>query len=382
MVNSTRTQFDHIETLAVHAGHQIDAGSGAVMPAIQLSTTFERNPDGSYDSGFAYTRADNPNRQALETCLAALEGGEAAVAFASGMAAIQAVFQALETGAHVIIPDDVYFGTGEMVKSIFGRWGLEFTTVDMTDPVNVARAMRPTTGLVWIETPSNPSLKIADIATIADIARDGGALCAVDNTWSTPILQRPFEHGADVVMHSTTKYLGGHSDLLGGALVVRQQGDLLERVQTIQQIGGAVPSPFDCWLLARSIRTLPYRLRGHCDNARTVAEFLDSHRNIEQVNYPGLPHHPGHDVARRQMDDYGGMLSILVRGGAREALAVTGRVRVIIRATSLGGIESLVEHRKSIEGPNSPTPDNLLRFSIGLEHPDDLIADLDRALDY
>lgn len=375
------TTSSHIETLAVHAGHQVDPGSGAVMPPIQLSTTFERNADGSYSSGYVYSRSDNPNRKALEECLAALEGGAAALTFSSGMAASQAVFMALENGAHVVIPDDIYFGTGALVKDVFGRWGLTVTAVDMTDPANVAAAMRAETRLVWIETPSNPQLKIADIAAIAQIAHDGGALCAVDNTWPTPILQRPLALGADLVMHSTTKYLGGHSDLLGGAVIVRAQDALYERMRSVQTIGGAVPSPFDCWLLTRSIRSLPYRMRGHCENARAVAAFLADHPRVERVNYPGLPGHPGHEVAARQMTDFGGMLSIQVRGDASAALAVTGRLRLIIRATSLGGVESLVEHRKSVEGPQSPTPDNLLRISIGLEHPDDLIADLAQALD-
>ncbi|MCB9160113.1 MAG: PLP-dependent transferase [Caldilineaceae bacterium] len=370
----------HIETLAVHAGHHVDPSTGAVMPPINLSSTFERNADGSYTSGYVYSRSDNPNRQALEEVLAALEGGAAALTFASGMAAVQAVFMGLEAGAHVVIPDDVYFGTGALVADVFGRWGLTVTAVDMTDPANVAAAMRPDTQLVWIESPSNPQLKIADIAAIAQIAHDGGARCAVDNTWPTPILQRPLALGADIVMHSTTKYLGGHSDLLGGAVIVRAQDAFYDRMHRVQTVGGAVPSPFDCWLLARSIRSLPYRMRGHCANARAVATFLAGHPRIERVNYPGLPDHPGHEIAARQMSDFGGMLSIQVRGDAADALALTGRLRLFIRATSLGGVESLVEHRKSVEGPQSPTPDNLLRLSIGLEHPDDLIADLAQAL--
>ena len=370
----------HIETLAVHAGHHVDPSTGAVMPPINLSSTFERNADGSYTSGYVYSRSDNPNRQALEEVLAALEGGATALTFASGMAAVQAVFMGLEAGAHVVIPDDVYFGTGALVADVFGRWGLTVTAVDMTDPANVAAAMRADTQLVWIESPSNPQLKIADIAAIAQIAHDGGARCAVDNTWPTPILQRPLALGADIVMHSTTKYLGGHSDLLGGAVIVREQDAFYDRMHRVQTVGGAVPSPFDCWLLARSIRSLPYRMRGHCANARAVATFLAGHPRIERVNYPGLPDHPGHEIAARQMSDFGGMLSIQVRGDAADALALTGRLRLFIRATSLGGVESLVEHRKSVEGPQSPTPDNLLRLSIGLEHPDDLIADLAQAL--
>ena len=381
--------YTHIETLAVHAGHHIDPHSRAVMPPIHLSSTFERNADGSYASGFVYSRSDNPNRQALEECLAALEGGLAAVTFSSGMAAVQAMFQVLTSGDHVILPDDVYFGTGALAADVFGRWGLTATKVDMTDLVAVQAAIRPETRLIWVETPSNPQLKIADISAISELAHANGALCAIDNTWPTPILQQPLALGADIVMHSTTKYLGGHSDLLGGVLVVNREVNgattgaeqLVQQIRTIQTVGGAVPSPFDCWLLARSIRSLPYRMRGHCANARAVADFLAHHPQVEVVNYPGLPTHPGHAIAARQMSDFGGMLSIQVRGGSQEAMAVAGRLKLFIRATSLGGVESLIEHRKSVEGPDSPTPDNLLRISIGLEHPDDLIADLAQALD-
>jgi len=379
---TSSTQYEHIETLAVHAGHQIDPGSGAVMPSIQLSTTFERNADGSYTHGFVYSRTENPNRMALESCLMQLEGGAGAVAFSSGMAASHAVFQSLESGDHVILPDDVYFGTGALTTDVFARWGLTSTKVDMTDPSAVEQAIRPETRLLWLETPSNPQLKIADIRRLSAMAHANDALCAVDNTWPTPILQRPLELGADLVVHSTTKYLGGHSDVLGGAVITRAEDELLERVRTSQGIGGSVPSPFDCWLLLRSIRTLPYRMRGHCANAREVAAFLDGQPNVDVVHYPGLKSHPGHDVAVAQMSDFGGMLSIQVRGGADEAMAVAGRLKLFIRATSLGGVESLIEHRKSVEGPASPTPDNLLRVSIGLENPADLIADLAQALEY
>ena len=376
------TTYEHIETLAVHAGHEIDQGSGAVMPPIQLSTTFERNVDGSYSHGYVYTRTENPNRQALEVCLTQLEGGADAIAFSSGLAATHAVFQSLESGAHVIMPDDVYFATGVQVTDLFARWGLTSDAVDMTDPSKVEAAMRPETRLVWVETPSNPQLKITDINAIAAIAHAGGAVCAVDNTWPTPILQRPFELGADISVHSTTKYLGGHSDVLGGAVIVRENNEWSERIRTIQGIGGSVPAPFDCWLLLRSIRTLPYRIRGHCANAQAVAIFLESHPNVDAVHYPGLESHAGHAVAASQMDDFGGMMSIQVRGSTSEAMAVAGRLKLFIRATSLGGVESLVEHRKSVEGEASLTPDNLLRLSIGLENSADLIADLAQALAY
>jgi len=370
----------HIETLAVHAGRRPDPATGAVMPPIHLSTTFERQADGSYTEGFVYTRSENPNRRALEETLAALEGGAAALAFGSGMAAIAALLQALAPGDHIILPDDIYFGAGRLVREVLAPWGLQFSVVDMTDLAALAAALRPATRLVWVETPSNPLLKITDIAAAAQIAHGAGALLAVDNTWPSPLGQRPLDLGADVVMHATTKYLGGHSDLLGGALILREPGPLLERLRTVQSLGGAVPSPFDCWLLLRSIRTLPYRMAAHSANAQRVAEFLAGHPAVAVVHYPGLASHPGHEVAARQMQRFGGMLSIQVRGGASAAMAVAARVKLFTRATSLGGVESLIEHRASVEGPHTTTPPDLLRLSIGLEHPDDLIADLDAAL--
>jgi len=370
----------HVETLAVHAGEAGEQEAGAVMPPIHLSTTFERGADGGYPSGFVYSRGDNPNRQALERALAALEGGEIAAAFASGMAAIMAVFQSLEGGAHLILPDDVYFGASALARGVFARWGLAVSTADMTDPNAVARQVRPETALIWVETPSNPMLKITDIGAIAQIAHEAGALCACDNTWPSPVLQQPLALGADLVVHSTTKYLGGHSDLVGGAVIARTDDDQFARIHTIQTIGGAVPSPFDCWLLMRSIRTLPYRMRAHSQNARRVAAFLADHPVVARVHYPGLPAHPGHAIAARQMRDFGGMLSIQMRGGAEAARRLANRVRLFTQATSLGGVESLIEHRASVEGPGTATPDDLLRLSIGLEHVDDLIADLKQAM--
>ena len=374
------TTSTHIETIAVHAGRRPDPATGAVMPPIHLSTTFERQADGSYTDGYVYSRSENPNRRALEETLAALEGGAAALAFGSGMAATAALLQALAPGDHVIMPDDVYFGTGRLVREVLGQWGLQFSVVDMTDLAAVHSAMRPNTRLVWVETPSNPLLKITDIAAVAELAHAAGALLAVDNTWPSPLGQRPFAHGADVVMHATTKYLGGHSDLLGGALILRERGPMYDRLRTVQTLGGAVPSPFDCWLLLRSIRTLPYRVRAHSANAQQVVEFLAGHPAVAVVHYPGLPTHPGHAVAARQMQLFGGMLSIQVHGGAAAAMAVAAHVELFTRATSLGGIESLIEHRASVEGPHTTTPPDLLRISIGLEHPDDLIADLRAAL--
>ncbi len=369
-----------LETIAVHAGHAPDAGTAAVTTPIHLSTTFQRDADGSYPHGYIYSRAANPNRSALEESLRALEGGSAAAAFASGSAATMSVFQALEPGDHVVAPLQAYYGTAKLLTEVFQRWRLDATFADMTDPSVVRSAMRPSTKLVWVETPSNPLLSITDIAGVAQIAHDGGARCACDNTWATPVSQHPLELGADLVMHATTKYLGGHSDTLGGAIVTREEDEFFARIRLIQTTGGAVPSPFECWLVLRGIRTLPHRMRAHSENALAVAEFLQQHDSVEAVHYPGLAAHPAHDIAAAQMRLFGGMCSFQVEGGRESALAVAAKVRLFIRATSLGGAESLIEHRASVEGPETTTPDNLLRLSIGLEHPDDLIDDLAQAL--
>lgn len=370
-----------IETLAVHAGHTVDPATRAVIPPIHLSTTFERDPDGSYPQGHIYIRTSNPNRNSLEESLCALEGGGAAAAFSSGSAATMAVFQALSPGDHVIAPHDVYHGTARLLKEICAPWGLEATFVDMTDPAIVAQVIRSQTKLVWVETPSNPLLKVTDIARIAEIAHQVGARCVCDNTWATPILQRPLEWGADLVVHATTKYLGGHGDVLGGAVISRVADPFFQKIKTIQVLAGAVPSPFDCWLVLRGIRTLPCRVRVHSENALKVATFLSQHPRVEAVYYPGLKHHPGHEIAARQMVLFGGMASVQVYGGRDKAMEVAARVKIFTRATSLGGTESLIEHRASIEGPGTQTPENLLRLSIGLEHPDDLIEDLAQALE-
>ncbi|MDQ6886473.1 MAG: aminotransferase class I/II-fold pyridoxal phosphate-dependent enzyme [Gemmatimonadota bacterium] len=370
-----------VETLAVHAGHGVDAATGAIAPPIHLSTTFEREPDGSYRHGFIYSRNANPNRLALEECLSALEGGAAAAAFASGSAATAAVFQALSPGDHVVAPADAYYGTMRLLREIFEPWGLASTFVDMSDLAAVSAAIRPETKLVWVETPSNPLLTITDIAGVAAIARAARARTVVDNTWATPVLQRPLALGADIAMHSTTKYLGGHSDVLGGALVAREKDAFFERVRTIQGVAGAVPSPFECWLVLRGVRSLPWRMRAHSANASTVARFLASHPAVEAVFYPGLGSHAGHAVAARQMSDFGGMLSVQIRGDRERALGVTGKLRLFTRATSLGGAESLIEHRASVEGAATRSPENLLRVSVGLENAEDLIDDLAGALD-
>lgn len=370
----------HIETIAVHAGHDVDPATAAVTPPIHLSTTFAREADGSYRAGYLYSRYQNPNRAALERCLADLEGGATAAAFSSGSAATMTLLQAIGPGAHVILPDDAYFGTTKLARDIFGPWGMEVSSVDMTHIANIKSAMRPNTKLVWLETPSNPLLQIVDIATIAEVAHRGGAICAVDNTWGTPILQRPLDLGADVSMHSTTKYLGGHSDVLSGALVCRENGDLAQRINAIQMSGGAVAAPFDAWLIMRGIRTLAVRVRAQTASAQALAEFLSSHPNVEAVHYPGLESHPAHAIAKRQMTGFGGMLSVQVGRDREESMAIASRLRLFTQATSLGGTESLVEHRASVEGPGTRAPENLLRVSIGLEHVDDLKADFDAAL--
>jgi cystathionine gamma-synthase len=369
------------ETLAVHAGHQPDPATGAVTPPIHLSTTFERAPDGSFPGGYIYSRDANPNRRALERCLAELEAGAAAAAFSSGMAATSAIFQSLSPSDHVLVPDDSYYVTRKLLGEIYSRWGLAHTTVDMTDPAAAAAALRPTTRLIWVETPSNPLMRVTDIAAIVAVARKTGARVVCDNTWASPMLTRPLELGADLVMHSTTKYLGGHSDVLSGAVVARVDDDLFQRIRTVQIAGGAVASPFDCWLLLRGIRSLPYRMRGHSEHAMAVARFLESHPAVARVHYPGLTSHPAHAVAARQMAGFGGMLSLEVRGGRAEAMGMAARLKLITRATSLGGPETLIEHRASVEGAHTRAPEGLLRMSVGLEHPDDLIADLAQALE-
>ena len=368
-----------IETLAVHAGHAIDPATGAVATPIQLSTTFERDIDGSYPRGYMYTRNSNPNRDALERGIAALEGGAVAAAFASGSAATTAVFQSLSPGDHVLAHTDAYYGTTRLLRELFLRWGLEATFVDMSDLAAVEKALRPKTKLVWIETPSNPLLKIVDIAAVTKIVSQGGAVSVCDNTWG-PIIQRPLDLGANLVMHSTTKYFGGHCDVMGGIIVAKKDNEFFERVRVAQVSGGAVPSAFDCWLVLRGMRTLPWRMRAHSESAMKVAAFLHDHPRVRTTYYPGLTNHPGHDIAARQMTAFGGMLSFEIRGNRDSAFALVARLKLFTRATSLGGVESLIEHRASIEGPGTTAPEGLLRVSIGLEHPDDLIDDFAQVL--
>lgn len=371
-----------LETLAVHAGRGVEPATGAVTPSITLATTFERAEDGTFPHGNIYTRSGNPNRAALESAYAALEGGAAALAFGSGMAATAAVFQALQSGDHVILPDDLYHGTRFFVRDVMARWGLAADFVDMRDVRNVENTLRPTTRLIWVETPTNPQLRIADIAAVVKVAHAAGALVAVDNTWATPVWQKPLALGADFVMHSTTKYFGGHSDVLGGALITRdsEESPFVARLREIQKLGGAVPAPFDCWLLLRSLPTLPLRVRAQTETAGKIARFLASHPAVSVVHYPGLESHDGHAVAVRQMAGFGAMLSFELAGGESAAMGAAARVKLFTRATSLGGVESLIEHRASVEGEGTKTPHNLLRMSVGLEHADDLIDDLAQAL--
>lgn len=369
-----------IETLAVHAGGEPDEATGAVAPPIHMATTFRHGPAGERVAGYEYQREANPTQDRLEDALAALEGGEAALCFGAGMAAMAALLESLPTGAHVLVPQDCYTGLRALVADFLPDRGMSATAVDMADLDAVRAALRPETRLVWAETPSNPRLCVADIAALADLAHAHGAQLACDNTFATPVLQRPLALGADVVMHSTTKYFGGHSDVMGGALVFARRDALFEAVHHRRHITGGILAPFSAWLILRGCRSLPARMAWHCRNARRLAEFLAGRPEVEAVHYPGLPDHPGHDIAARQMSDAGGMLSFRLAGGREAALRVAGALQLAINATSLGGPETLVEHRASIEGARPVSPENLLRVSVGLEHADDLLADFEQAL--
>lgn len=368
------------ETLSVHTGNESDPATGAVAPPIHLATTFRHGPAGERIAGYEYQREGNPTNDRLREALAALEGGAEAATFASGMAAMTTLLECLPNGARVLIPDDCYTGLRMLCAEYLPERGIEAVMVDMGDLDAVRAACAQPTAMVWIETPSNPRMKISDIAALARIGHAAGAVVVADNTFATPLLQRPLALGADVVMHSTTKYFGGHSDVLGGALVFAEQGALSAKVAHRLHITGATLAPFSAWLTLRGCRSLGARMAMHCANARAVAAFLAEQPQVERVNYPGLASHPGHAVAARQMRDFGGMLSIEVHGGREAALALAAKVRIFTVATSLGGCESLIEHRASVEGPNPRSPQNLLRMSVGLEHVDDLIEDLRQAL--
>ncbi|BCH05198.1 cystathionine gamma-synthase (plasmid) [Mesorhizobium sp. 131-2-5] len=313
--------------------------------------------------------------------MAALEGGHEAIAFASGMAAIAAVFESHPSMGRIVLPDDMYFGIRSLIDETNIGTHFDFAAVDMRDLEAVRAAVTSRrTGLVWVETPSNPMIRVVDISAICKIAHDAGALAVVDNTWATPVLQRPLERGADAVMHSATKYIGGHSDLMAGVVVVPQSSPLGRPLRMVQKHKGSVAAPFDCWLALRGLQTLPVRMRAHCEGAQKVAEALAAHPRVEEVLFPGLQHDPGHDLATRQMSGYGAMLSFVVEGGADAAMAVAARLKLIVRATSLGGTHSLIEHRASVEGPKSMAPGGLLRMSVGLEHAQDIVDDLMQAL--
>jgi cystathionine gamma-synthase len=369
------------ETKAIHSGADVDGETGALAPPIHLSTTFERRAeDGTPAHGFSYIRDGNPTQLRLEEALAAIDTAAHALAFSSGMAAATCVLQSLPAGSHLILPDDGYYGVQALAAEYLPRWGVACDLVAMDDLDAVRAAIRPATRAIWCESPSNPLMTIVDVAALAQIAHDAGALLIADATFATPALQRPIEQGADVVMHSTTKYLGGHSDVQGGSLAFAKRDALVDAVERCRKITGGVASPFNSWLILRGIRSLPARMRVHCENAMALARALEPHPRVEAVHYPGLESHAGHEIAARQMSAFGGMLSFNVRGGRAEALAVTAKTKVFTRATSLGGTESLIEHRNSSEGVGSRTAENLLRVSVGLEHPDDLVEDLMAAL--
>lgn len=369
-----------IETIAIHAGNSFDEHTKAAIQPITLSSTFERGEDGDYPGGYIYSRIDNPNRKSLENVIAQLEGAEAAAAFSSGNAAGSAVFQALGSGAHVIAPDDMYHGLRNQLIQVFNAI-LEVDFIDLSNIELIKKTIKSNTKLIWIESPSNPLLKVCDIQAISKIAKEHQIHLVCDNTFSTPLLQRPLTLGCNLVMHSTTKYLGGHSDVIGGALASLHDDELWKKIKNIQVLSGAVPSPFDCYMTVRGIKTLPYRMRGHCENALKIVDFLKNYDKVEKVYYPGLTSHEGHEIAKKQMSSYGGMLSFLIKGAAEEARKFVNNVKIFTQATSLGGVESLIEHRASVEGPETKTPQNLIRVSVGLENPIDLIEDLKQAFD-
>jgi cystathionine gamma-synthase len=371
-------------TRCVHGFGGPDAATGAVVPPISLATTFAQDGVGGLAAGYEYSRSGNPTRTALETHVAVLEGAAHAIAFGSGLAAEDALLRLLAPGDHALIPDDAYGGTHRLAVRVHAPAGLAVDAVDLTDVDAVRTAWRPSTRMVWVETPTNPMLRIVDLAAVAALAHERGALLVVDNTFATPALQQPLALGADVVVHSSTKYLGGHSDVVGGAVAL-DDDVLAERVRYLQNAAGAVPSPFDCYLVLRGLRTLDLRMQRHCASAAVVAGSLVDHPAVAEVHWPGRPDHPGHELAARQMRGFGGMISFRVRGGEEEAVAVCGRTEVFTLAESLGAVESLIEHparmtHASVAGTTNAVPGDLVRLSIGLEDPADLVADLHQAL--
>jgi len=390
-VTQTASQEHHnkagFETRAIHAGYEPDPTTGAVIPPIFATSTYKQDGVGGLRGGYEYSRSANPTRTALEGNIAALEEGERGFAFASGLAAEHTLVKAVcAPGDHVVIPDDAYGGTFRLIDKVEQPWGLEHTPAKVSEPEAVAAAIRPgRTKLVWVETPTNPLLNIGDIERLAGIAHDAGALLVVDNTFASSYLQQPLTLGADAVVHSTTKYAGGHSDVVGGALVVRDL-DLAERIAFHQNSIGAVAGPFDSWLTLRGLRTLALRMERHCDNAERVVDFLSGHPAVAEVIYPGLPNHPGHEIAARQMRRFGGIVSFRVAGGEQAALDVCARARIFTLGESLGGVESLIEHpgrmtHASVAGTELEVPADLIRLSVGIETADDLVADLAQALE-
>ena len=377
---------DAFETLAIHAGQEADPLTGAVVPPVYLTSTYKQDGVGGTRGGYEYSRSANPTRTALEECLAALESGARAMAFASGMAAEDCLLRTVcAPGDHVLIPDDAYGGTYRLFARVLSAWGVQHTVVPIADAAAVRDALAVTHAkLVWAETPTNPLLNIADIAELAHVAHEAGARLAVDNTFASPYLQRPLELGADFVVHSTTKYLGGHSDVVGGALITAEDG-IAEQIAYTQNATGAVPGPFDAWLTLRGIKTLAVRMDRHCANAMRIAEMLVDHPAVAQVFYPGLPTHPGHKTAMAQMKAFGGMVSFRLRAGEQAAVDAVGRTRLFTLAESLGGVESLIEHpgrmtHASVAGSQLEVPADLIRCSVGIEDGDDLIEDLRQAL--
>ncbi|GAA1168064.1 cystathionine gamma-synthase [Pseudonocardia alaniniphila] len=373
-------------TNAIHAGQESDPTTGAVITPIHQSSTFAQDGVGGLRGGYEYSRSANPTRTALQECLAALEGGRHALAFGSGMGASDVLLRVLlRPGDHIVIPHDAYGGTFRLVDKVLVPWGIEYTPADLSDIYALRAALRPTTRAIWCETPTNPLLGIADIAALADIARSADARLVVDNTFASPYLQNPLGLGADVVLHSTTKYVGGHSDVVGGALVTSDD-ELAERLRFTQNSVGSVPGPFDAWLTLRGVKTLAVRMERHSDNAERIAELLAGHPGVERVLYPGLPEHPGHEVAAKQMRRFGGMVSFTVAGGREAALRVCGATTLFTLAESLGGVESLIEHpgamtHASVAGSALEVPANLVRLSVGIEDVEDLAEDLREALD-
>ncbi|MFE4666177.1 cystathionine gamma-synthase [Streptomyces sp. NPDC056716] len=382
---SDRHISQHFETLAIHAGNTADPLTGAVVPPIYQVSTYKQDGVGGLRGGYEYSRSANPTRTALEENLAALEGGRRGLAFASGLAAEDCLLRTLlSPGDHVVIPNDAYGGTFRLFAKVVARWGVEWSVADTSDPAAVRAAITPKTKAVWVETPSNPLLGITDIAAVAQIARDAGARLVVDNTFATPYLQQPLSLGADVVVHSLTKYMGGHSDVVGGALVVRDE-TLGEELAFHQNAMGAVAGPFDSWLVLRGAKTLPVRMDRHSENAVKIADMLTRHARVTRVLYPGLPDHPGHEIAAKQMRSFGGMISFQVEGGEEAAVRVCDRARVFTLGESLGGVESLIEHpgrmtHASVAGSALEVPADLVRLSVGIENVDDLLGDLQQAL--